>query len=513
MKRPPIVLLVLDGWGRRDATESNAILEGAPYFQTLLGDHPNTLLTACGKEVGLPLGVMGNSEVGHTNLGAGRIVYQDVSRIDKSIEDGEFARIPALLDAIRHASQPGRRLHLVGLLSNGKVHASNEHLVSIAELCASEGLDRDKVAVHAITDGRDTPPRSGLGFLAELDEALATAGAGHVASIIGRYHAMDRDKRWDRVKRAYDLFVHGVGETRSSVGEAMEASYSSDVTDEFCEPVVLAGAEDSRIRPGDAVFFFNYRADRMRQIVDAFIQPDFDGFERGAGAPLDLHIASMTRYREDFSFPVAYPPVDLTGIFPELVSAAGLRQERIAETEKYAHVTYFFSGGNEQEYPGETRTLIQSQKVATYDLAPSMSAEGITEAILSSLSRGDTDVYIVNFANADMVGHTGIYGAALEAVKTVDACLRRIVPAVQERGGTVAITADHGNSEQLWDEKNDQPHTAHTLNPVPFVLIGPDTKGATLRAHGVLADVAPTLLQIMGLDKHPGMDGQSLLAH
>lgn len=512
MKRPPIVLLVLDGWGRRVQTESNAIFEGAPYFHDLLGKHPNTLLTACGKEVGLPLGVMGNSEVGHTNLGAGRVVYQDVTRIDKSIEDGEFAQIPALLDAMAHVRKGGGKLHLVGLVSNGMVHASNAHLARLLDLSAAQGLGRDNVCIHAITDGRDTPPQSGVKFLKAVEEDCERAGAGRIVSVIGRYFAMDRDKRWERVKKGYDLFVHGVGAVSASPTAALEASYAAEITDEFCEPTVIAGGEGARIAEGDAVFFFNYRADRMRQIVDVFTQPKFDGFDRGAGAPLELHIASMTQYRDDFSFPVAYPATDLTGIFPEIISAAGLRQERIAETEKYAHVTYFFSGGNEAEYPGETRTLIQSQRVATYDLAPAMSAEGITDAILKSLERGETEVYIVNFANADMVGHTGKYDAALAAVKTVDACLARIVPAVQAKGGTVAVTADHGNSEQLWDEVNQQPHTAHTLNPVPFVLIGEGLAGVKMRERGVLADVAPTMLEILGMEKHSSMDGVSLIA-
>lgn len=512
MKRPPIVLLVLDGWGRRTQTESNAIAEGAPYFHDLLGKHPNTLLTACGKEVGLPAGVMGNSEVGHTNLGAGRVVYQDVTRIDKSIQDGEFVQIPALLDAMAHVRKGGGKLHFVGLVSDGMVHASNAHLARLLELSAAEGLGHDNVCVHAITDGRDTPPQSGVKFLQAVERDCERAGAGRIVSVIGRYFAMDRDKRWERVKKGYDLFVHGVGNVAPSATAALEASYAGETTDEFCEPTVIAGGEDARIAKGDAVFFFNYRADRMRQIVDVFTQPKFDGFDRGTGAPLDLHIASMTQYRDDFSFPVAYPSVDLTGIFPEIISAAGLRQERIAETEKYAHVTYFFSGGNEAEYPGETRTLIQSQRVATYDLAPAMSAEGITEAILKSLDRGETDVYIVNFANADMVGHTGKYSAALAAVKTVDACLARIVPAIQAKGGTVAITADHGNSEQLWDEKNQQPHTAHTLNPVPFVLIGEGLAGVKMRERGVLADVAPTMLEIIGMEKHSSMDGVSLIS-
>ena len=510
MTSKPLVLLVLDGWGQRKERESNAIVEGAPYFQELLAEHPGTLLTACGSEVGLPLGVMGNSEVGHTNLGAGRVVYQDVSRIDKSIEDGEFARNAAFRELMADVRSRGKTLHLLGLLSNGMVHASDHHLRTLLQMAADEGLGRDQVLVHAITDGRDTPPKSGVGFLEALEAACEAAGVGRIASVIGRYHAMDRDKRWDRVERAYRLLVSGEGDRFDSALAALHASYEAGVTDEFVEPAVIGARGTGRLEDGDGVLLFNYRADRMREITDALVQEGFDGFERGASAPA-VQAASMTQYRDDIDIPVAFPPIDLSGIFPELVSAAGLRQERIAETEKYAHVTYFFSGGREAPYDGETRTLVQSPRVATYDLAPQMSAREVTDAILSSLGKGETDVYIVNFANADMVGHTGIYEAALKAVETVDGCLKEIVPAVLARGGTVAITADHGNSEQLWDASTDQPHTAHTLNKVPFVLIGDGVRGARMREHGVLADVAPTLLEIMGIEKHPLMDGTSLV--
>lgn len=509
MKRPPIVLLVLDGWGQRAEKEANAVAQGAPYFASLMGDHPNTLLTACGREVGLPAGVMGNSEVGHTNLGAGRVVYQDVTRIDKAIEDGDFASNPAFLDLIDLVRRSGKRLHLVGLLSTGMVHASDHHLRTLLQLCADKGLSGDDVAIHPITDGRDTGPRSGAGFLETLEAACERSGVGRIATLVGRYFAMDRDTRWERIKKSWDVMVHGVGEVHESATAAMQASYDAGVGDEFLEPVVIRGREGLRIQDGDAVLFFNYRADRMRQMTDVFVQDGFDGFDRGDRP--SVTIASMTQYRDDFSFPVAFPSTDLAGIFPELVSAAGMRQERIAETEKYAHVTYFFSGGREAPYAGEERTLVPSQKVATYDLAPEMSADGITKAILASLERGETEVYVVNFANADMVGHTGIFDAVLAAVRKVDECLMKIVAAVEACGGTLAVTADHGNSEQLWNFETNQPHTAHTLNPVPFVLIGPDTKGAKLRERGVLADVAPTLMSLMGVELDPSMDGVSLI--
>jgi len=509
MTRRPLLLVVLDGWGHRLEREHNAVAANAPYFHGLQAEFPHALLTACGREVGLPIGVMGNSEVGHMNLGAGRVVYQDVSRIDKAIEDGEFQRNAAFIAACDHARKGGGALHLMGLVSDGMVHASDHHLRTLLKVAAAEGVPAERVFVHIFTDGRDTPPFSGEGHVARVVEACRVAGVGRVASVIGRYYAMDRDKRWDRLERAYNLLVFGVGRQVSDPVEAMRASYAAKVSDEFVEPIVVGDPSEGRLADGDALLCFNYRADRMRQLCDVLVSPTFDGFARGV--PPRLKIVTMTRYREDLPFQVAFASTDLTGIFPELVSAAGLRQERVAETEKYAHVTYFFSGGQEAPYPGESRMLVASQRVATYDLAPEMSAAGITEHLLASLARNESDVYIINFANADMVGHTGDYQAASRAVATVDASLRKIVPAALAHGGTVAITADHGNSEQLWDEVNQQPHTAHTLNPVPFVLCGDAHRGAKLREHGILADAAPTLLQILGLAPHALMDGRSLL--
>ena len=509
MNRHPLLLVVLDGWGRRLEADNNAILQNAPYFHDLLGRYPNALLDACGREVGLPIGVMGNSEVGHTNLGAGRVVYQDISRIDKAIEDGEFQSNAALVEGMDRVRAEGKCLHLVGLVSDGKVHASDEHLETLLHLAASRQLPAERVLVHIFTDGRDTPPRSAIEHVARAVQACERAGVGRVASLVGRYFAMDRDTRWERVKKAWDLLVHGVGTWATDPLEALRASYAAGVGDEFVEPVALGERGSGRFADGDMVFGFNYRADRMRQLSEAIGLADFDGFERGRVPAVEY--VTMTRYRGDFPFRVAFAPTELRGIFPELVSAAGLRQERVAETEKYAHVTYFFSGGREEPYPGETRALVPSPKVATYDLAPEMSAAGIQTHLLASLEKGETDVYIVNFANADMVGHTGIFEAAAKAVATIDGVLKQIVPAALAQGGTIAITADHGNSEQLWDEENEQPHTAHTLNPVPFVLCGEAQRGATLRAHGVLADVAPTLLQLLGIPVHVGMDGHTLL--
>ncbi len=509
MKRRPLLLIVLDGWGHREDPEYNAIARNAPAFGEFKERYPHTLLSASGREVGLPLGLMGNSEVGHMNLGAGRIVYQDISRIDKAIEDGEFARNPvfvALLDRLRKEQ---KRLHLVGLVSDGGVHSSDHHLRTLLELAASRGLASDQVLVHAFLDGRDTPPRSGEGFLARLEEDLARAGVGRIASVIGRYFAMDRDKRWERVQKAYDLLTAGVGSRFDTAAQAIRASYASEVGDEFVEPCVIGEAGSGRLEDGDGLLGFNFRADRMRQLVEALGLEDFDGFERRARP--EVEIVTMTRYQAGYPFAVAFAPNEVRGTFPEVISASGLRQERIAETEKYAHVTFFFSGGKEAELPGESRTLIPSPKVATYDLQPEMSAPGVRDAILSSLERGETDAYIVNFANADMVGHTGLPDAAAKAVRSVDDCLKAIVPQVVRRGGLVAITADHGNAEEMWDVASNQPHTAHTTNPVPIVFCGEDVRGTRLRPMGILADVVPTLLEFSGLEKRPEMDGSSLI--
>lgn len=510
MNRRPVLLVVLDGWGHREARESNAILEGAPGFQELLGRYPHGLLSASGREVGLPLDLMGNSEVGHLNLGAGRVVYQDVTRIDKAIETGEFAANGAIQAAFETARSASKRLHLCGLVSDGGVHSSDGHLRALLRLAADHGLAPDQVLVHAILDGRDTPPRSGDRFIEALEKDIASAGVGRIATVIGRYWAMDRDQRFERTARAHELYVLGNGTRVDRAIDAVSESYRADVGDEFVEPFVVGSPDAARMQDGDVLFLFNYRADRMRQLSMALGFADFDGFERKRHP--ELSISTMTQYRADFPFAVAFPKSELKGVFSEVVAAHGLTQKRIAETEKYAHVTYFFSGGKETPEQGEERILVQSPKVATYDLQPEMSAPIVTDRILEALERDETDVYVINFANADMVGHTGIWSAALAAVEAVDDCLRRIVPEVTRRGGLVAITADHGNSEQLWDPIHDQPHTAHTTNPVPIVLCCEDLIGARLRPIGTLADVAPTLLELMGVPQPTEMDGLSLLA-
>ncbi len=510
MRHRPLLLIVLDGWGHREAGEHNAVLAEGRTFRELCARYPHTLLSASGEEVGLPLGLMGNSEVGHMNLGAGRIVWQEITRIDRAVREGSFFENSVLRGVMEHVRLRRTTLHLLGLVSDGGVHSSDRHVRALLELARRLDLVREQLVVHAVLDGRDTPPRSGTGYLQALQRDLDRAGIGRIASVVGRFYAMDRDKRWERVQRAYELFTRGTGERHGSALEAVRASYAAGVGDEFVEPRVIGDPAQGRMRDGDGVLCFNFRADRMRQICLALGGEDFTAFERPD--PPELELVTMTRYRADFPFPVAFPPQELPGVFPEIVSAAGLRQERIAETEKYAHVTFFFSGGREAELRGETRTLVPSPRVATYDQKPEMSAPEVTDAILRSLERAETDVYVINFANADMVGHTGIESAARAAVRAVDGCLARIVPSVTARGGLVAITADHGNAEQMWDEVNDQPHTAHTTNPVPIVLCAEDLRGLRLRPMGILADVVPTLCAVTDLPTSSGMDGKTLLA-
>ncbi len=505
----PTILLVLDGWGQAPATDWNAITRApAENFLSWMQQWPHTLLSASGKEVGLPLGLMGNSEVGHTNLGAGRIVYQTISRIDQAIEEGEFALNGMLRGAVDHALQYGTKLHLFGLLGDGGVHASAKHYRALLQLASEMGLPSDRVRFHALLDGRDTPPRSALGFMQELEGMLQTHG-GQLASVCGRYFGMDRDNNGERVQRFWNVMVHGQAPFQAaSAQEAIEAAYERGENDEFIQPTVIGAAE--AISDQDAVLSFNFRADRVRQISDAFLEGDsFTAFDRGRVPK--VHYTTMTQYRKQFSCAVAYPPEQLHSLFGEVVAARGLRQFRSAETEKYAHVTFFFNGGREEMYEGEERLLVPSPKVATYDLKPEMSAFEVTAGVLDRLERGEHDLYVVNFANSDMVGHTGSQDAAEAAVRAVDACLGQIVNAALAQGGTVAITADHGNAEQMRNPDTGEVHTAHTVNPVPFLLIGENYRGAALRPMGVLADVAPTLLQGMGIPQPKAMDGHSLL--
>jgi 2,3-bisphosphoglycerate-independent phosphoglycerate mutase len=512
-KTKPLLLVVLDGWGLRAEREANAIaLAGTPSMDALASEFPHTALRTSGNAVGLPEGQMGNSEVGHTNLGAGRIVYQDLVRINRSIEEGDFFHNDALLLAVRRAREHGGALHLMGLLSDGGVHSHEDHLAACIELCRREG--QAQVLVHAFMDGRDTPPRSGLDSMAKLERRLRETGHGKVASVCGRYYAMDRDQRWDRVSQAYSALVRGEGRRATSGVAAMEASYAADVGDEFVVPTVIVDGEGRSVGPvrdGDAVLFFNFRADRAREITRALAFADFKDFDRGPAPRLSAYVC-MTEYDETFGLPVAFPPQSLVEIFPEIVSRAGLAQLRCAETEKYAHVTFFFNGGREEVFPGEDRILVPSPRdVKTYDLKPEMSAVEVTDRLIQAIGTGKYGFALVNFANPDMVGHTGILPAAVKAVKVVDACVGRLWQAARAQGMAMIVTADHGNCETMTDPVTGQPHTAHTLNPVPFILADPDLRGARLRPQGVLADVAPTALAVMGLPQPREMKGLGLI--
>ena len=511
-RRTPLLLCVLDGFGEAAPGPGNAITVAAPRsWLELRQKWPTTLLQASGEDVGLPCGLMGNSEVGHLNIGAGRVVYQEITRIDREIREGRFQQNAALRSAIDHAVKQKSALHLFGLVSDGGVHSSDQHLQALLQMAKAGGLTGDQVVLHAFLDGRDTPPRSAQHYLAAVEGWMAQLGVGRIGTVVGRYYAMDRDKRWERVQRAYDALTLGQGHTAATAQAAVAAAYARNEGDEFVLPTVIGSPDHGRVRSGDAVIFFNYRTDRARQLTDAFVGADFQGFPR-TSVP-KLHFVTMTRYRDDLPCPVAFSPQSLAGIFPEVVSKAGMRQLRIAETEKYAHVTFFFSGGEEKEYPGERRVLVPSPKVATYDLQPEMSAIPVTDALLHELAGGmRPDVTILNFANADMVGHSGIIPAAVKAVQTIDQCLARIVPAYLALGGTVAITADHGNVEMMIDPVTGEPHTAHTTNPVPLLIAGEAAKGRTLRGGGRLCDIATTLLPILGLPKTNGMDGVDLFA-
>jgi 2,3-bisphosphoglycerate-independent phosphoglycerate mutase len=507
----PVVLIVLDGWGLRTETANNAIaLARTAVYDELLTRYPHASLIASGEAVGLPEGQMGNSEVGHTNMGAGRVVYQDLTRIDKSIRDGDFFDNPVLSAAVDRCVGGAHALHLIGLVSDGGVHSHQRHLHAILELAARRKLPA--VFVHAITDGRDTSPTGGVRYLGELDAAMAQLQTGRVATLSGRYFAMDRDKRWERTKSAYDAIVRGIADTTAtSPLDAIRASYQAGTTDEFVKPLVIVDADRRAIGPiksGDSVVFFNFRADRMRQLTRAIALPDFDAFERPDRADVDC--TTMTVYDRTFSFPVVFAPQSFHGNLADVIEAHARTNLRLAETEKYAHVTYFFNCGREEPYRDEDRILIPSQKVATYDLKPEMSAEGITEALVSDVSAGTHSVVICNFANADMVGHTGSLPAAIAAVETLDRSLGRILTALRRRGGLALVTADHGNAEQMWDDELNAPHTAHTSNPVPVILCSDAHVGRTLR-DGSLRDVAPTLLDLLKLPPSEEMTGNSLI--
>lgn len=506
-ERRPVALVVLDGWGYRPEPEGNAIAQAeTPNWDRLWARAPRTLLCASGLPVGLPAGQMGNSEVGHLNLGAGRVVLQDMVRISQAVRDGSFFQLPAFTDACAHVRRTGGTLHLVGLIGDGGVHGLDEHAFALVDLAQRQGVGR--VAIHAILDGRDTMPTSAPAHLHTL--LARTAGAAVVASVSGRYYAMDRDRRWARTALAYRAMAEGVGPTSTDALRCVADAHARGETDEFVVPHVLVDGEGRPVAPmrdGDAVLCWNYRSDRMRQLVRALALPGFDGFE--APARPTVHLATMTQYDATFPFPVAFAPFSMARIVAEVVSDAGRTTFRTAETEKYPHVTYFFNGGIETPYPGETRELVASQQVATYDLAPEMSADGITDVLCRALARGEHDFLLANLANGDMVGHTGSWPATLRAVATVDRCLGRIVAEAARTGTRLLITADHGNCEQMIDPATGGPHTAHTTNPVPFLLLDP-SEDRPLRGRSALCDVGPTVLSLLGLEVPSEMTGVDL---
>ena len=501
--KKPLTLIIMDGFGLDPNTEGNAIHAAAtPNLSRLFAENPFTSIGASGMDVGLPDGQMGNSEVGHTNIGAGRVVYQELTRITKSIRDGDFQENEVLCTAMENAKS--HALHLIGLLSDGGVHSHLTHLFGLLDMAKASGVE--KIFVHCLMDGRDVPPTSGKDFVAQLQDKLTELGVGSIATVMGRYYAMDRDNRWDRVEKAYAAMVYGEGVQNTDAVAAMAASYEDGVTDEFVVPTVCDPT--GTIGENDSVVFFNFRPDRAREITRTFVDPDFSGFERKNGF-FPLTYVCMTQY--DATMPnvqVAFRPQSLTNTLGEYLGKNDMTQLRIAETEKYAHVTFFFNGGVEREFPGEDRVLINSPKVATYDLQPEMSAYPVCDAVVDRIRSGKYDVIILNYANCDMVGHTGVFDAAKAAVEAVDTCVGKTVEAVLEMGGTALITADHGNADRMTEEDG-SPFTAHTTNPVPFCVIGHD---CTLREGGRLCDIAPTMLEILGLEQPAEMDGTSLIA-
>ena len=507
-----VALVVLDGWGYRKEREANAIaLASTPTWDKIWTASSKTLLEASGLRVGLPKGQMGNSEVGHLNLGAGRVVMQDLVRINTAIEDGSFFDNPALVEACRVARKPGATLHLIGLIGGGGVHAIDTHLFAAIGLARQEKVGR--VAIHAFLDGRDTLPKSALGYarqlLAEIKRLAGGESQARIASVSGRYYAMDRDRRWDRTGLAYQAIVRGEGPRASDPLAAIQAAYDEGITDEFIKPVVIApdGSPVAPMRDGDSVICFNYRSDRMRQIVSALVNPKFEGFDV-SGRP-KLTLVTLTSYDRTFAVPVAFAPTSMERILAQVLSESGRTMLKTAETEKYPHVTYFFNGGVEQPYKGEERVLVPSPKVATYDLKPEMNAAGVTEALLKGMTSLDHDFILCNYANADMVGHSGSIPATIKAVETVDASLARIVAAAAKSGFTLIVTADHGNAELMIDPETGGPHTAHTTNPVPFVILG-DEQESALRGGGALCDVAPTILSMLGIEQPREMSGVNL---
>ena len=505
----PAVLMILDGWGYSEEESSNAI-RGArtPVWDRLWNEYPHTLIRTSGAEVGLPAGQMGNSEVGHLNLGAGRVVYQEFTRVSRSVRTGSFFSNRTLTDAVDVAIESDKAVHILGLLSPGGVHSHEEHIHAMARLAVERGAKR--VYVHAFLDGRDMPPKSAAPSVELMNQQFAELGCGRIASIIGRFYAMDRDNRWERVEEAYNLLTLGESQYQApDAATALEMAYDRDESDEFVRAtaIVPAGEQPVMIEDGDAVMLLNYRSDRARQLTRTFIEEDFAGFERKVVRRLGS-IVSLTEYNESFDIPVAFPPERLQNVFGEYLSKLGLRQLRLAETEKYAHVTFFFNGGREEPFDGEERILVPSPKVSTYDLQPEMSAPEVTDRLVEAIEGGQYDAIVCNYANSDMVGHTGNYDAAVQAIEIIDQCIGRVVAALHRSGGELLITADHGNAEQMRDEESNQAHTAHTRNPVPLIYVG---RKAELTENGSLCDVAPSLLHLMDLAVPSEMRGHSLV--
>ena len=508
METKPVMLMILDGFGINEKEDGNAVkLANTPNIDKLMKKYQTTKIYTSGLKVGLPDGQMGNSEVGHTNIGAGRIVYQELTKITKSIEDGDFFAIPEFIEAIENCKKYNSKLHILGLLSDGGVHSHIRHLYGLLEM--AKRRDFENVYVHCFLDGRDTPPASGEGYITQLEEKMREKGIGKIASISGRYYAMDRDKRWDRVKKCYDVLVNGKGNKSTSATIAIEDSYQKEVFDEFVEPTVICNGETpiATIQEHDSVIFFNFRPDRAREITRAIVDKNFEYFET---KKMDTYFVCFTNYDETMpNVKIAFKKEPLVNTFGEIISKNGLTQLRIAETEKYAHVTFFFNGGEEKQYPGEDRILVPSPKVATYDMQPEMSAREVTEKVVEAINADKYDTIILNFANPDMVGHTGSLPAAIKAVETIDECVGKVVKAMLEHHGTMLITADHGNCEQMIDYATGEPHTAHTTNPVPLILV---TENKDLKIkEGKLADLAPTMLELLNIEKPEEMTGESIL--
>ncbi len=516
LRTRPAVMIIRDGWGWNPnpaEDKFNAVkVSNVPVDTMLMKEYPNCLISTYGEDVGLPEGTMGNSEVGHQNIGAGRIVYQDSVKITVTIRDGEFFKNPVLLEAINGAKKKGKKLHLFGLCSDIGVHSLLGHLYALLEMCKQNGLK--EVYLHAFMDGRDSPPTSGAGYLADIEKKMAEIGVGKIATLMGRFFGMDRDKRWERVEEAYKCLTEGVGHISPSAAKTLKESYAAEITDEFVKPTCIAGADGkpmALVEDGDSVIFFNFRGDRPRELTRAFVDTDFKGFIRHVWPKVGSYVC-MTEYDATIKTPVAFPPTrEMPNIAGEYFSQLGLKQFRCAETEKYAHVTFFFNGGREEPFAGEERQIVPSPKVKTYDMKPEMSAVEVCDVVCQKLDTNQFDVIICNFANPDMVGHTGVLPAAVVAAETVDACVGRILEKVKKLGGSAVILADHGNFEKMWDFENNMPYTAHTVGDVPFIIFDEQFKNRKMASGGKLADVVPTFLEVMGLPKPAEMTGKSLL--